>query len=112
MISKELLSEILGVDIKQLVKVRILDNELEYQDSFEVGTGVFSYINIYELAHRCKEWTHNNGYWMDSCFTGQVKLYHSGETYPFKTLHTETTEPQAIFKACEWILNKQRLKSE
>ena len=64
-------------------------------------------INLYQLMHVCKAWAHNNNFWLSSCFTGEVKMYNVGETYPFKTLHTEITEPEGVFAACTWILEQK-----
>ncbi len=109
--TKKLLEIILGNEYKpRLVEtIKIEDNLIVTY--YDCGTGKFDCLgleyNIYELAHKCKEWAHNNNYWMDSCFTGQIKLYKAGGTYPFKTLHTEITEPEGIFAACEWVLEQK-----
>ncbi len=125
MISKELLSEVLDVDVKNTLneingvlqyETSILDNGLEYFNQHV--------INIYELAHRCKEWAWIEGYGLSSRIyvshresersqylddydfeeykTYYAHIYKGNNNDVIK--HTEaTTEPEAIFKACEWI---------
>lgn len=75
-------------------------------------------INIYELAHKCKEWGRSKGY--------QFKVHDFGimtkvtvDTH-WRSLHHEVADIDdsgeirdevAIFKACEWIL-KQKENNE
>ena len=56
MISKELLSEVLGHD--DICNERIIQNKLLYMCK---NDGMIDYeyeYNIYELAHKCKEWAY------------------------------------------------------
>ncbi len=72
----------------------------------------FSYVNsynIHELAHKCKEWAvaqklHiQTNYFIDtSC---KVTVSNFG-VYDSKSF-LEDTEPEAIFKACEWIVEQK-----
>ena len=64
MISKELLSEVLGNKVESIILVekydgriggRVNDLHITFEDYVEN-------INIYEIVHRCKEWAYNNGY--------------------------------------------------
>ena len=87
MINKELLSKVLDNEVPYQVKVHkiiIKNNSLNYfYNSKDSGGGLFEaneYINIYELAHKCKEW---------------ALIRFLAES-----------EPEAIFKACQWILDK------
>lgn len=122
MINKELLSKVLDNEVPYQVKVHkiiIKNNSLNYfYNSKDSGGGLFEaneYINIYELAHKCKEWADSIGYTLFS---------NIGEKYMTKLLigycevkdertHKHTlykvngeSEPEAIFKACQWILDK------
>lgn len=128
MISKELLSEVLGKDVDSVrsgftgtigseanIKYRQLQPRAEL------------YINIYELAHKCKEWAFETesvqiiharkyGYGV-----GVVKYFSSIEVYnghylynPSDELGTSTqvsfeadTEPEAIFQAAQWVLDNK-----
>jgi hypothetical protein len=102
MISKKLLSEVLG--LKNPHPLKIEDGKLYLYK--ELGQNITT-INIYDLAHMCKEWALQYNFYISS----EVKKENSfsglmGDDIwehillPF----TADTEPEAIFKACEWIL--------
>ena len=110
MISKELLSNVLDNEVPYQVKVHkiiIKNNSLNYfYNSKDSGGGLFEaneYINIYELANKCKEWAISKCYeivsYTEGCEIFQTQL---GET--IKYFYAET-EVEAIFLACEYILN-------
>ena len=108
MISKELLSEVFGVDIKDDPKIGFAYDdvngiELEWK---EVRFNFISYPLDY-VAHKCKEWAYING-----------NLIMSGlfvfEGHKDGVAHIDgmqkwyaPTEPEAIFKACQWILDNK-----
>jgi len=109
MISKELLSEVIGVDVRYMSD--------EYDGNlvpYETREG-WKTINIYELAHKCKEWA--LGYELG--YEIETKLYSiDGDIFPFANIYYRnnksksvdtitTTEPEAIFKACQWILEQK-----
>ena len=111
MIRKKLLSEVLGHEFDSFTYNK------ESSDIRIVVDNNYSpiYINIYELAHKCKEWALNQ----DNCFSivsGKVpNNYFCVVQYSFQWLgkdgyeeyFTEDTEPEAIFKACQWILDNK-----
>ena len=76
--------------------------------------------NIYELAHKCKEWATKKGYEVDSslllqkkgALTGYVTLSHQEEAvFVGEDGYVKAdTEPEAVTKACEWILKEQNEK--
>ena len=95
MISKELLFEVCGTQAREY-----FEEEKTYKPEF--------YINIYELAHKCKEWAalrqwnlQSAIYMLDS--TAYCELADSS----FKEVFQAETEPAAIFKACQWILDNK-----
>ena len=126
MISKELLSEVLGFGVYQSIrkdeyayndiKLNIINTELLY-----------NYVNIYELAYKCKEWAFyaykisvssfksgsfylkefnqikdNSEYWVEldtASIDCEININDSG-------IFKSYSEPEAIFKACEWILKE------
>lgn len=115
MISKGLLNKVLGLTV---VKVPELDGIILWYEGI-VNMNNQSYakelsINIYELAHKCKEWASTKGYILFS----KTRLSSSLASCYFDTMgihdyeddfHNDfraETEPEAIFKACEWILTK------
>jgi len=103
MINKELLSNVLGVEIYQ---INIIGNDVMYK----IGTAAKwteKKINIHELAHKCKEWAYSKSY--------KIASYKSYNNWickdPFKgdPYIGADTEPEAIFKACEWILEQDNV---
>ena len=110
MISKELLRDCQDYKIN-IARISTVDynNHLLYE--FENGDQ--ERINIHELDHKCKKWAFNKGYYIDlnlskECVT--VELYDSSDVkcnriFPMQFNREFNTEPEAIFKACEWILD-------
>lgn len=104
-ISKELLSEVLGNGIYTHVS---LDNCVVSWNNAKEDES----INIYELANKCKEWAvvkqfYNIATLLD--YTGHTCIIRQD---PITFLNTELrfragTEPDAIFKACQWILDNK-----
>ena len=129
MISKELLSKVLDNEVPYQVKVHkiiIKNNSLNYfYNSKDSRGGLFEaneYINIYELAHKCKEWALDNR-WMICTMpmltekkwgNTSVRLSHfysaGKDRYLDGIYHNgrieANTETEAIFRACQWILDK------
>lgn len=113
-ISKELLSEVLE---EYIDAVKLDGNEIIY--AFRVsscGMTPHEYthdegsINIYELEHKCKEWAEEV---LPDVFLSSGMGYKDNEWIAFSNnsdytncLFYADTEPEAIFKACEWILIK------
>ena len=103
MISKELLSAVLGLHcgIKS-----IKNSEVIYWFDC-IGEIREHSINIYELAHKCKEWALNLGYILYSTVHG-YECYIDSRNFinntPVRFL--AESEPEAVFKACQWILDK------
>lgn len=116
MISKELLSEVLK------------DNDILHFD-FSEGDTILYYandpiqqfldtpyhkINIYELAHKCKEWAFDTSYLSIIVFKMNDDLYKCeiadirdsigvwSTKYSFKA----ESEQYAVFEACQWILDR------
>lgn len=131
MISKELMSEVLGYRVLSNILIQeeiIIKLNFEYfQTKYENDE-----INIYELAYKCKEWACKKGYSIISIsdfdirhdtidnydkyyFTAYINmnLFPELNKKEYTHLHdiNSSTEPEAIFKACQWILdNKQKGK--
>ena len=116
--SKELLSAVYGgaTDPNERIDgININGNTVEiFYSEPEYGEDVEE-INIYELAHKVKEWALKQGYRIAS------QLIERGITIDigmngFAVVHTcnrevnkerEDTEPEAVFAAGEWVLNQQ-----
>ena len=112
MISKELLSVVLGLHcgIKS-----IKNSEVIYWFDC-IGEIREHSINIYELSHKCKEWALLKGYYFSiysfnfSFNTEQehrIRLLLGNEVVYWGNDSCEETEPEAIFKACQWIIDNR-----
>ena len=106
-ISKELLSAVLGRSELWYKNIAINGTDVMWI-SPETVTG----INIYELAHQCKEWALNNGYELVINSTDIRIEFIKNKlecAYTIDELLGKNYDPNRIFKACEWIL-KERMK--
>lgn len=121
MIGKELLSTVLEIEVTTVrdeikSKANMLHFETTDFGTNRVASPCVPSINIYELAHKCKVWADSKDYLLSSIINnGKSFSSVSHKKYPHKNICwtniTEyNTEPQAIIKACEYIL--ENLKSE
>ena len=118
MISKELLSEVLENEVPYQVRVHkiiIKNNSLNYfYNSKDNRSGLFEtneYINIYELAYKCKEWAFNNGYYLNIYNDAiDVVLKKSCKIVENITDGSFKYSPMLVFKACQWILDNKENK--
>ena len=102
-ISKELLSEVLGYEVEEVKDV--MDSTLYFNN-----TKHGDYINIYELAHKCKEWLRSNGFMITIFYhldTIAVNISFDGSDVYWTPSMTVYTELDAITKACQWILDNK-----
>jgi len=70
-------------------------------------------FNIYELTHKCKEWALSNVeqlVWDSNTTSLYLNKFSCDITseggFYYDTKFEATTELEAIFKACEWILQQ------
>ena len=110
MISKELLSEVLNVHVRPTFYFDCETLVYEYDKIKDLDECYKSEINIHELAHKCKEWAFKQGFMFDiqwhtnrNPFSIVIKSYGKDSQF-----YCAETEPEAIFKACEWILKENR----
>jgi len=111
MISNELLSEVLGLEIDDMRRDNHTQNWIDYTTVYD-DINQSSMINIYELAHKCKEWAYSLGHVVST----QYRTDYSNATtslawceslaYEGRQNFKADTEPEAIFRACEWILQQ------
>jgi len=133
MISKELLSEVLGFKV---TKIHVIQQDSDGYEDYEFGTVLLfsaeggrhnSKINIHELAYKCKEWCTKYNfkleseltYLEDGKFYGRARLIHTQmmgfcvfgfqkqHTYKSEWFENYMTEPEAIFRACQWVLENK-----
>lgn len=102
MISKELLEEVLNakVDDFEVRSDRVVYDH--YTDGYEE-------INIYELAHKCKEWGYSiYGYFISSFINGCCARAYifTKEKVKIDKFYADT-EPEAIFQAGQWIFDNK-----
>lgn len=119
---KELFVEILGTDTSDILYDNyevVIEEEIAYLRN---KNAFYNHrkVCVYRLAHMCKEWAldqnvsisstfkHTYGYaWVEWYveYKNSRFGYHQGHNY--KNEFQAETEPEAIFKACEWILENQ-----
>ena len=113
--SKELLSEILDIEEGYIELARCdKDSTICYQHTRNANTEdesiEYHFVNIYELAHKIKEWAFGQEYYMSSGISFNINLWwanvtpKTGGTAKLETFDADN-EPEAIFQAGEWILH-------
>lgn len=106
-ISKELLSEVLNHTV-------ILEIDIDFEDSkvgYLLDNKNWYFINIYELAHKCKEWAFKQGYsYLGN--KGLINIYSKTGTMVAITDKNVVNwfDIYIDFKACEWILKETNAK--
>jgi len=109
-ISKELLREVLGYKVEYVEECEHRDNIIGIWNN--INSTPIKELNIYELAHKCKEWAYKQGYILMSTirtnsslaiceFSKSGKHDYEDELYNNFRAHTEH---EAVFLACKWIL--------
>ena len=93
----------------------ILDIDYDSEDSkigYLLSNNQWYFINIHELAHKCKQWAAKKGHDIWSSAYG-CECYIDGRNFVNNEniRFLEGSEPEAIFQACEWIL-KQKENNE
>lgn len=117
-ISKELLSEVLINNETFVLKSK--NNKIKKMWLFDEETNLFMVdftggnwfcINIYELAHKCKEWAYNKGFKIISGERLQdinalfiIEITDMKYNLVYREFHK--SEIEAIVKASEWILKE------
>ena len=103
-ISKELLNEVLGYEASY---IQTVGTKLCFSCHIKGGSN----INIYELAHKCKEWAFNNGYYLNIYNDAiDVVLKKSCKIVENITDGSFRYSPMLVFKACQWILDNKENK--
>ena len=104
-ISKELVSEVFKLNICEAY----IENNKLY---FDMGLPLIQSINLYEFSHKnCKEWAFDKGYPFnvlcrhDYWDWDRCELKYDVDLYNHRKSFCSDTEVEAIFLACEYILN-------
>ena len=106
MISNRLFRNVIG---KEYAQIDSIDNS-NVRYSYIEGGYVKKCINIYELANMCKEWAWDNGYEIESTYSGDIRISRASDSTIVKSYFglDEIQEPKAIIMACEWILEQEK----
>jgi len=104
MISKELLSEVLKD--KQIENMTLRGDKLWFRqsglNSMSIKWSDFC-INIYELAHKCKELALSKGYIIDERGVNVYTLSSDGIDVIYSS-YGKPFCPHRVFEHCEWIM--------
>ena len=117
MISNKLLSEVMGYKchIMDTKHIHFLHNNRVNDIVYEQGGDLQYNINKYELAHLCKQWALKQGYYFSTYSFNfdsnteqehRIRLLIGNDVVYFGDDSSMETEVEAIFKACQWILDK------
>lgn len=92
----DLLGEILGEYVSTVSEIDsiVMINKEQY-----------STTNIYELAHKYKEWAKDNGWWVDTNL-GFASIGKNGTKTVWKCFNgydLKLDEPGLTIQSCEWI---------
>ena len=112
LISKKLLSEVLG---EKDYRIEMFDNTRKISIIRTIVVIPTTYgnsnINIYELQHLCKEWARKHGYNTHSVRNvKEYVVYLSGDRVEPSEDYRSSSEPDAVFQVCEWILEQKDKK--
>ena len=110
-VSKELLSEVLDKEVTN-IKMHHINDEYIYFDYIGKQSRIVNEvsIDIYKLAHKCKEWAF--------CLDGTMILSSVSEANigiasirdengKIIYCEVEDSEPEAVFAACQWVLDNK-----
>lgn len=119
MINKELLSEVINkkIVVDDISNIELKENTITFIEDYwdeDEGSGFYRShtINIYELAHLCKEWAISKGFITHSVRNlKEYVVYLSGDFREPSDDFRCNSEPEAIFKACQWILDNVKTNS-
>ena len=119
MISKELLSTVYPIDETTETYVGIQESTGRVMWFGKEYNDCRSEIDIHRVAHKCKEWLYDNFYKLpraSECGSWHRMYFEKDNDAWFINIEWSDeqiyysfrgeTEPEAIFKACEWILTK------
>ena len=118
MITKELFNKVYGYEVKSIItNTKEIHNSINIYKTDDNAIAVYDgmgwkYINLYEIANKCKEWAHNNNFILMSgkiddawdCEFCTAKYYKYNGFCNINTDFGYETEYDAIFDACEKII--------
>ncbi|TET91026.1 MAG: hypothetical protein E3J96_00205 [Sulfurovum sp.] len=115
--SKELLREVLDIEINE--KCKVVENKnyilvIRYKDTdYGRQNKTLININIHELAYKCKKWALNEGYELVEG-SDVICVYKMSDNTGDECFSASTSDKdfdiERFFRCCEWIL-EQKAKS-
>ena len=108
MISEELLSEVFNQEVRFIKYVANNTYEIHFEKPIRLK---YIIINIYELAHKCKEWAKSKEFIIHSSPTQKIEYTAIAQHFDLNKFYYRQnqfhalSEYEAIFKACEWLLD-------
>ena len=125
-ISKELLSEVLGVKVSRFEYVCDEDKFSDGERFIVICDDMVPFISPYELAHKCKEWAYKQGYFISffpqwlGVASIRVEVFKINgapvlsEMIDRKDIEGVSLkyfdEPKYVFKYAQWILDNKDAK--
>ena len=100
MISKKLLGSVLGIEVDEVQFVE--PSTVLYNDHFVIDTD--------KLMSKCKKWANTKNYAIETTVFDNgvsVVLWDHCLINSLWSLNNVLSESEAVFKACEWILEKE-----
>ena len=115
MISKKILSEVLGYTPYKIDSVKKVSGVGLTLILLNKDNTVRAYWNIYELMNKCKQWIYDKGYGLyvsieHPAYTIIVELSILGKSIYIND--NDNTEPDAVFEACEWLYKELEYKGK
>ena len=104
--SNKLLSEVIGYKV-----IDSSDADSDNDIGYTLDDSTYAYININELAHKCKEWASKDGYAIIE-YPFATELYNEKLVLRCCKITDKTTIlycPSRVFKACQWVLDNKEL---
>lgn len=109
-ISKELLSEVLGKDVNFVKTISIKGTGL-YYTCVRNGNNSDGRANLHELVFECKSWAYREGYILVE-YDYKIVI-HEKDSISRDTITNTSIEnffafdPYMVIKACQWILDNK-----
>lgn len=117
-ISKELFEKIMNVKLTTDLSIAPYYNEVngcEEEDLILINYN-FIWIPLDTFFFKCKDWAFEQAYQLESCKTNKLlednkfeSIYMCGGFYQYSVIQNfyASSEQQAVFDACQWILNNK-----
>lgn len=118
-ISKELFEAVMDEKVTTEISISPYYNEIngcEENDLILINYN-FVWIPLNTFFFKCKEWAFEQAYQLESCKTNKLlednkfeSIYMCGGFYQYSVIQNfyASSEQQAVFDACQWIMDKDK----